>query len=173
MSSDSRGAGTLLILLAVGAVAVYAMSSGIISGGGMFDSCWLSAGSSYVGTLNQIGAQYGLPNNLLPAVAFQESSFNPNAHNASSGALGMFQLLPTYYPTGGQSWQADAATAAQALAGYYAQFGDWQDALAAYDWGPSNLSAANAQSLSCLPPETQDYVSAIVAAVPVSGPFVA
>jgi membrane-bound lytic murein transglycosylase D len=158
-------------LLAIGGVLVYAFASGAI-GGGTFPSDWLAAGGCYVPTLNSIESQYGLPQNLLCAVAYQESSFNPSAVNASSGATGMFQLMPCYYPNAGANWQADAATAASALAGYYNQFGNWQDALAAYNWGPGNLQSAGSPSLSCLPSETQNYVQSIVAAVPVTGPFV-
>ena len=137
-------------------------------------SAWLSLGNApqYVPTLNAIESQYGLPQNLLCAVALQESSFNPSAVNASSGATGMFQLLPQYYPGAGADWQTDAATAAQALLGYYNQFGNWQDALAAYNWGPGNLTSSGASSLSQLPSETQGYVTNIVSNVPVSGPFV-
>ncbi|MGA9854239.1 MAG: transglycosylase SLT domain-containing protein [Gammaproteobacteria bacterium] len=172
MASDNSNTAGLLILLALAAAGVYLLSSGSIGGDGMFCSCWMASGSCYVPTLNQIGAQYGLPNNLLPAVAFQESSFDPSAVNASSGAVGMFQLLPQYYPGAGQSWQTDAATAAQALAGYYQQFGNWQDALAAYNWGPGNLAAVNACSYACLPSETQNYVTSITAATGVTGPLV-
>jgi hypothetical protein len=85
----------------------------------------------------------------------------------------MFQLMPQFYPGAGASWSADAASAAAALAGYYAEFGTWQQALAAYDWGPGNLQTSGAVALAQLPSETQGYVSSIVAAVPVPGPFLA
>ena len=132
---------------------------------GTFPANWLSYGSAYVPALNGIEESYGLPTNLLCAVAYAESGFNPNAQNCSSGALGMFQLLPAYYPNAGQSWQADAASAAQALAAYANQFGSWQDALAAYNWGPGNLSGSG-ETYCALPVETQAYVTNITAAVP-------
>jgi soluble lytic murein transglycosylase-like protein len=168
MSDSTSGNISLLALAVIVGVAIYAFSSGDLNVPGItssWPSNWLSVGACYVPTLNQVETQYGLPTNLLCAVAYQESTFNPNAYNCSSGATGMFQLLPSYYPNAGQSWQTDAATAAQALAGYYTQFGNWQDALAAYNWGPGNLSAS-ANTYCCLPSETQTYVSNIVAAVP-------
>lgn len=138
---------------------------------GKFPSDWLSDGSDYLPTINQIEQQYGLPQNFLAAVAFQESSFDPSAVNSSSGATGMFQLLPRYYPNAGASWQADAATAASALAGYYRQFGDWQVALAAYNWGPGNVSGwINAgEPAGQLPAETSNYVGRIAGALSLQG----
>lgn len=138
-----------------------------------FCSDWMcsAAAAPYVSTLQQIGSQYNLPTNLLCAVAYEESSFNPSAVNELSGATGMFQLLPSYYPNAGQSWQNDAATAAQALSGYYTQFGDWTLALAAYNWGPTNVENwINAgQSAGNVPSETTSYVANISGAVGLSG----
>lgn len=176
MASSNRA----FLLVALGAGAAYFLYGGSTGDWSMsnlltssWPANWLSVGQCYVPTLNQIEQQYGLPANLLCGVAYQESTFNPAAVNESSGATGMFQLLPQYYPNAGQSWQADAASAAQALSGYYNQFGNWQDALAAYDWGPGNLSKSGPTTTTCcLPTETQNYVRAIAAAVPgVCGPF--
>ena len=138
---------------------------------GQFPANWLDDGSAYVPYLNQVEQRFGLPQNFLAAVAFQESSFDPQAVNSSSGATGMFQLLPRYYPNAGASWQDDAATAAQALAGYYRQFGDWQVALAAYNWGPGNVSSwINAgEPADQLPTETSNYVGRIASALTLQG----
>jgi peptidoglycan DL-endopeptidase CwlO len=135
------------------------------------DWCSNSAATPYVSALQTIGQQYGLPANLLPAVAYEESGFNPNAQNLLSGATGMFQLLPKYYPNAGQDWQQDAATAAQALQGYYSQFGDWTLALAAYNWGPGNVSnwQSNGAPSCALPNETSTYVANISGAVGLTG----
>jgi membrane-bound lytic murein transglycosylase D len=167
-----------LVLLAGAAYVAYALYSGqnwaVSAISSVWGSAWLQLGNApdYVPTLNQIEASTGLPTNLLCAVAYQESNFSPDAVNASSGATGMFQLMPQYYPNAGVSWQADAQTAATALLGYFNEFGDWQSALAAYNWGPGSLQNSGATSLAQLPQETQTYVSNIVSAVPVSGPFV-
>lgn len=171
-----------LLLLAGGAYLLYAGTTGdwnlcavtAALGLSSWPENWLATGGCYVPTLNAIEQQYGLPQNLLCAIAYQESRFNPAAVNASSGALGMFQLMPQWYPSAGANWQADAQTAATALSGYYNTFGNWQDAIAAYDWGPTNLTSSGASQLSQLPIETQNYVTAIASAVPgVTGPFIA
>src|ERR1700677_1731121 len=171
--------GKKLLFVGLAAAAIYMLYGGTTGDWGLcvmnlsssWPSTWLESGACYVPTMNDLEAQYGLPANFLCAIAYQESRFNPGAVNASSGATGMFQLMPAYYPNAGQSWQTDAATAAGALAGYYNEFGNWQDAVAAYDWGPGNLTKTNPTQLSQLPTETQNYVNAIVSAVPVSGPF--
>jgi membrane-bound lytic murein transglycosylase D len=156
-----------------GAAAGCAAPSGGGCAVGQFPSNWLSYGAAYVPELNAVEQQYGLPANLLCAVAYAESGFNPAAVNASSGATGMFQLLPTYYPDAGASWQDDAVSAAQALSSYYQSTGNWQDALAAYNWGPGNL-AGSCGTYCGLPAQTQSYVTNIVAAVPAAtGPLVA
>lgn len=175
---NQRDAALMVVVAGLGAFAY-----GIYSGqnwavnvvASVWPSAWMSLGNApdYIPTLNEIEQQYGLPQNLLAAVAFQESSFNPSAVNGSSGATGMFQLLPQYYPNAGVNWQNDATTAASVLSGYFNQFGNWQDALAAYNWGPGNLQNSGATSLSQLPSETQGYVTNIVANVPVAGPFIA
>lgn len=163
-------AALLIVLLGLAGYYLYT-NGGFMS----FSECWLTQGAApcYVPYLNQVEVQYGLPTDLLCAVAYQESSFNPSAVNSSSGATGMFQLMPCYYPNAGQSWQDDAATAAGALAGYYQQFNDWTLALAAYNWGPGNVTNYLANPSEGLPTETSNYVAAISSAVPVSGQLTA
>lgn len=146
--------------------------SNVITGiSGMFPNNWLSYGTQYLPTINATEQQYGLPTNFLAAVAYQESAFNPDAFNPS-GATGMFQLMPQFFPGAGNSWSTDARTAAKYLASLYNQFGDWQMALAAYNWGPGNLNnlvAGGDVSLSQLPSETQNYVTRIAGATGVQG----
>lgn len=171
----------LLLGLGVLAYLVYATATGqqwtanIASA--VVPTAWLTLGQApnYVPYINQIEQQYGLPQNLLAAVAFQESSFDPSAVNSSSGAVGMFQMLPKYFPGAGQNWQTDAVTAAKYLVQLFNQFGDWQSALAAYNWGPGNLQQMYAAggNYNNLPTETQNYVTKITSNVPVGGNLVA
>lgn len=166
----------LLLGIAAAAYLIYAFTSGqqwtANVASAIVPGAWLTLGQApnYVPYLNQIEQQYGLPQNLLAAVAFQESSFNPTATNPS-GATGMFQLMPQYFPGAGNSWQADAATAAKYLVQLYNQFGDWQSALAAYNWGPGNLSKlyASGGGYSGLPAETQNYVASITGNTGIGG----
>ncbi len=97
-----------------------------------------------------------------------ESGFNPNAVSPG-GAEGIAQFEPStaaglgidpFNPT--QALQA----AAQMMARYYHQYGDYAKALAAYNAGPANLQNAEnscgANWLSCMPAETQHYVATIM-----------
>lgn len=168
--------GTLLLIAVLG-LAAYALytqnlSCGCCAAVSAFPANWLTAppAPTYVPYINQVESEYGLPTNLLCAVAYQESAFNPDAVNSASGATGMFQLMPADYPNAGQSWQADAVTAAQALVSYQSQFGSWAGALAAYNWGPGNLSQYLSGCCSCLqlPAQTSNYVANVAGAVGIS-----
>jgi membrane-bound lytic murein transglycosylase D len=112
---------------------------------------------------------------LLPMV---ESAFNPHALSVSR-ASGIWQFMPSTATTFGmkQSWWFDArrdvlaATtgALDYLQKLEAEFGDWQLALAAYNWGEGNVRRAIARnqarglptdfaSLTGVPDETRNYV---------------
>jgi len=90
--------------------------------------------------LNEIGAKYGVPENLLAAVMAQESKGNINA-KSSTGAIGPFQTTGIYRKQYGMS-VADsydvkkaADTAAKDLAKSFEVFGNWTDAVTAYNAG--------------------------------------
>jgi len=112
---------------------------------------------------------------LLPMV---ESAFNPNALSTSR-ASGIWQFVPSTGKTYGlqQNFWFDsrrdivAATdsALDYLDSLYTRFGDWQLALAAYNWGEGNVQRAvdrNRQkglpvdfaSLTNVPAETRNYL---------------
>ena len=111
---------------------------------------------------------------LLP---FVESSFRPNALS-SAKASGLWQFIPstgTTYSLNQNLWKderRDVVESTRAALDYfqklYAQFGDWQLALAAYNWGEGNVQRAidrNAQaglptdySHLRMPLETANYV---------------
>lgn len=125
-------------------------------------------------TLQSIVSSAAAANGVPPAIAFaqaqQESSWNPNAYNAGSGATGLFQLEPATAAQLGVTNLTDptqnANGAMKYMAQLYAQFGDWGTALAAYDWGMGNVSKSQAANgsdwLSSAPSETQNYVSNIL-----------
>lgn len=118
-------------------------------------------GAQYYDAIESIGARYGLPENMLSRVAYQESRFNEKAYNAGSGAAGMFQIVPRWHPTAKPyEWQAAAEYAAKYLLQLYKQFGTWSKALAAYNWGPGNVSK---YGLSRAPTETDNYYKQIMA----------
>jgi hypothetical protein len=97
-----------------------------------------------------------------------ESGFNPNAVSPG-GAEGIAQFMPSTAAGLGinpfdpiQALQA----AAQMMARYYHQYGDYAKALAAYNAGPASLQNAvnscGANWLSCMPAQTQNYVHTIM-----------
>lgn len=141
------------------------------------------ASSSILGILQQAAASFGIPAPLFTAQAQQESSLNPNAYNPKSGATGLLQLEPATAAQYGVTGAAlldpaqNASAGANYLADLYQQFGDWATALAAYDWGPGNVEAAQAAYgpnwLAAAPAETQNYVSSILASAGLSQPAAA
>ncbi len=116
---------------------------------------------------------------LLP---FVESAFNPEAKSTSK-AMGIWQFMPRT----GQDFKLtqnvfrderrDVLQSTNAALDYlqrlYKQFGDWQLALAAYNWGEGNVARAikrnqaqrkptDYQSLT-MPRETREYVPKLMA----------
>jgi hypothetical protein len=127
-------------------------------------------------SLQSIVSAAAAANGVPPAIAFaqvqQESSWNPNAYNAKSGATGLFQLEPATAAQLGVTNLTDptqnANGAMQYMAQLYAEYGDWGTALAAFDWGMGNVNKSQAANgsgwLSSAPSETQNYVSSILGA---------
>jgi hypothetical protein len=113
-----------------------------------------------------------IPKGLSSRQCYQESRFNPLARNPTSGAIGLFQLLAQYFPGAGVDPVKDIGTATAYLASLAKRFkGDWQLGLAAYDWGPGSVDKwqKSGAPFESMPKETRDYVSQIVADVPVPG----
>jgi cell wall-associated NlpC family hydrolase len=105
--------------------------------------------------------RYGVPVNLLTAVAQVESGFDTQAVSAS-GAEGLMQIMPSVASGLGIDPFDPAQAidgAAQLLRGYLATYGSTSTALAAYNAGP----AAVAQYGGIPPyPQTQSYVSDVL-----------
>lgn len=119
----------------------------------------------YVSRLREIALRYGLPENMLVRVAWQESRFDPNAVNQKSGARGMFQFMPATADEMGIDpfqWEDAADGAARYLSRLYKMFSDkpnpWAHALAAYNWGMGNVMR---KGLDKAPDETKEYYSSI------------
>jgi soluble lytic murein transglycosylase-like protein len=93
------------------------------------------------------------------AVAKVESNFKPNAVSPK-GASGLFQLMP--YPKGPAVSDAfDVVENSNAgnryLARLYKKYGNWPDALAAYNWGPGNMDSDKP-----IPSKVQAYVDKVM-----------
>ncbi|HWE00672.1 MAG TPA: lytic transglycosylase domain-containing protein [Bryobacteraceae bacterium] len=113
--------------------------------------------------------QYGVPPTIAMEVALTESSLNQTAVSPA-GAVGIMQLMPaTAAGLGVNPYDTtqNINGGMQYLAGLFAQFGSWDQALGAYNWGPGNVQNAvsnyGSSWLSYAPAETQNYVSSILA----------
>ena len=133
-------------------------------------SPWLSkVPSALKGIFSAAALQYGLPPNLLEAVAYRESRFRADvisgALRSLAGAVGLMQIIPRFHPDLGEAGALDPSRAIPYAASYLRQlfnrFGDWQLALAAYNWGPDNLKSHVADP-SSWPAQTRGYVAEIV-----------
>ncbi len=111
-------------------------------------------------------SKYGLPAGILDRMWAAESG---RGHSMISpkGALGHFQFMPPTAKAYGLKDPFDLSQSADAAARYLRdlknQFGDWTDAVAAYNWGPGNLQR---HGLAHAPAETRAYVVKVTGSEP-------
>jgi len=136
----------------------------------------------YKAMIQRVMGEEGVPQDLI-YLAVAESSFQPRAVNARSGAGGMWQFMPhgNYGLTrnGYVDERFDPEKSTRSYARYmkylYDQLGDWYLAMAAYDWGAGNVQRAVQKTgyadfwelyrRNNLPGETKNYVPEILAAI--------
>lgn len=133
--------------------------------------------SVYVALLHSAEVRYGTPVNMLVRLAYQESRFRQDiisgATVSSAGAVGIMQIVPRWHPDVNPLDPAAAIDyAGRYLASLYRQFGTWELALQAYNWGPGNLKKYLTAGGS-LPVETSRYSSQILADLGAMGVHVA
>ena len=114
----------------------------------------------------------GIPPGLPAAVAQVESGgrqydANGNVVTSSAGAIGIMQLLPST----AADYGVDPYDAAQNVEGgtaylndLYSQFGDVPDTLAAYNYGPGNVSRDLANGTP-FPASVRGYIAKVLAAL--------
>ena len=107
--------------------------------------------------------RYGVPLRLLLGVAWVESRFHPGSTGpvtrSGEQAQGLMQLMPgTARGLGVDAYNVDQAAdgAARFLKQLQTQFGDWARVLAAYNWGPGNVSKRG--EWAQWPGQVQQYV---------------
>jgi soluble lytic murein transglycosylase-like protein len=133
-------------------------------------SGWKTAKNAekYLPALRAAELKYGLPEDLLARMAYQESRFRDDivsgTTSSAAGAKGLMQIVPKYHP-GVDPLNVAAAIdyAARYLKQLHTQLGSWTLAIAAYNAGPGNV-----RKYGGIPPfpETQQYVAQISADVP-------
>lgn len=126
-----------------------------------------NGGSTDISALtNSVSNRYSLPSNVMSALFETESGNNPNAVS-SAGAQGLGQLMPGTARDLGVTDPFNPEQNAEGSAKYLRQmlnkFGNMEDALAAYNWGPGNMDKYIASGRTKdMPKETQNYVSRIM-----------
>jgi membrane-bound lytic murein transglycosylase D len=141
----------------------------------------LARSSRYLFYIVEEVKQRGMPTELA-LLPFVESAFNPEAKSVTK-AMGIWQFMPA---TGKdfkltqnvfRDERRDVLQSTSAALDYlqrlYTQFGDWQLALAAYNWGEGNMARAirnnQAKKLPTdylslkMPNETRNYVPKLMA----------
>lgn len=138
--------------------------------------------ASYRPMMAQIFRQEGVPEWLL-AVGFVESTYSPTAHSPKE-AHGIWQFIPgtgDRYGLKRTAWtdergnpEKSTRAAARYLRDLHALFGDWQLALAAYNWGEGRVARVIRRTgirdfwtladRGLMPQETANYVPSVLAA---------
>lgn len=124
-------------------------------------------GAPYKQLLLDTEEKYGIPEYMLARLAWQESRFRADIISgktkSSAGALGIMQIVPRWHP-GVDPLNPAAAIdyAGKYLKSLYRQFGNWEYALKAYNWGPGNVKQWLAGN-KAEPLETRNYSSQILA----------
>lgn len=107
----------------------------------------------------QTANSYGIPDTYFLNMIQAESNWDPYAVS-NKGAQGIVQIIPKYHPAAGDPFDPYSAIdyAGGTIKSYYNQFGNWDDAFAAWNAGTGNV-----QKYGGVPPfaETQNYVNKI------------
>lgn len=158
----SSNLGALVPLIILGVLVLTA-------GAGVAITKWLphERAKQYLPLFEAAAAKFGIPVNLLLRVAMQESSFLPDVisgkKQSSAGAVGIMQIVPKWHPSVDPTKPEQAVPyAAKYLVDLKKQFGTWERALAAYNWGSGNLQKFLDGKLKTMPAETVNYVSKIM-----------
>jgi soluble lytic murein transglycosylase-like protein len=120
--------------------------------------------------LDRLERQYGLPQGMLTAIAKVESDFDPRAVSYA-GAQGMFQIMPATARDLGVADPFDpyqgAVGVAKHLARDFDRFGNWDQAVLAYNAGPGKVQRLLEGQIGFedLKQEQKEYVPKVAAAL--------
>lgn len=125
--------------------------------------------AAYAQAIDDAEVANGLPHDLLARLLYQESHYRADIISGRTrspvGAAGIAQFMPATAKRFGidplDPFQAIPA-AARYLALLYGQFGNWAEAVAAYNWGEGNVAR---KGLDHAPAETRTYYTSILSDV--------
>jgi hypothetical protein len=109
--------------------------------------------------VKQAALRHNVPPEILAGVYGAETSFGKNVKTSSAGAQGPFQFMPgtaKQYGVNTNDLESSADGAARYLSDLYKQFGNWEQAVAAYNAGPGNIKKGR------IPEETRNYVPKVM-----------
>lgn len=125
-------------------------------------------GLKYKDVIDHTSEKYGLPDGLLGRLLQQESYFNPFAHNISSNAKGIAQIVERWHPEIKDPFDPIESIkyAGKYLKQLFNHFNHWDLTLAAYNWGwgnlDKNIEKYGALGFENMPQETKNYVTQIL-----------
>lgn len=129
--------------------------------------------AQYASAIAQAEAVNGLPKNLLARLLWQESRYREDIISgvvrSSAGAVGIAQFMPATAADFGIDPLdpfASIAASGRYLGQLYRHFGDWAEAVAAYNWGQGNVDR---KGLARAPAETRQYYTSILADIGMGG----
>ena len=122
--------------------------------------------TQYAGLIAMSEQNHGIPRDILARLLYQESRYRSDIIDGSTtspaGALGIAQFMPATANDMGidplDPVQAIDASGAY-LARLFDKFGNWTEALAAYNWGQGNVSR---KGVADAPAETKNYYAQIL-----------
>lgn len=119
--------------------------------------------------------EHEIPYEVLRSIAYHESRYRPDAVNETTGASGVFQLLPaTAASLGVDAFNiAQAADgAAELLRRWYIKYRrSWAHAFAAYVWGPRRVDNAGGFGSTNWPSKVRTYVQRVLEGAGMPVPF--
>lgn len=127
------------------------------------------APEQYAGMIERAEREHGIPPMMLERLLYQESRYREDIITGKvqspAGALGIAQFMPaTAVEMRIDPLKPEQAipAAARYLRTLFNRFGNWTEALAAYNWGQGNVAR---KGLAVAPRETRNYYSQILADV--------